>query len=96
MQVLTQVPLSPHPPFTGSAITNSVPSPKVELTAIANPNPVPLPTAFVVYKCSKIFCLTSIKSDCYISYPDEHEEQEWQEVFVYLLDNAEPCGDRIK
>lgn len=38
---------------------------------------------------------SKIKSDCYISYPDEHEEQECQEVFVYLLDNAEPYGDRI-
>ncbi len=26
---------------------------------------------------------------------DEYEEQQWQEVFVYLLNNAEPYGDRI-
>ena len=30
-----------------------------------------------------------------VSFVDEHEEQKWQEVFVYLLDNTEPCGDRI-
>lgn len=30
-----------------------------------------------------------------ISFLDEHEEQKWQEVFVYLLDNTEPCPDII-
>lgn len=30
-----------------------------------------------------------------VSYLDEREEQELQEVFVYLLDNAEPYEDRI-
>ena len=30
-----------------------------------------------------------------VSYPNEKEEQEWQEVFVYLLDNLESYEDRV-
>ncbi|MFN6035212.1 MAG: hypothetical protein ACK48B_14500, partial [Dolichospermum sp.] len=30
-----------------------------------------------------------------VSYPNQKEEQEWQEVFVYLLDNLESYEDRV-
>ncbi|MEH2192190.1 MAG: hypothetical protein V7K98_05940 [Nostoc sp.] len=40
--------------MTGSVITNSVPLFKVELTAIANPNPVPLFTLLLIVQMLQI------------------------------------------